>query len=190
MCVCVLYVARRLKGSVFVEFGSVGDAKKFLTSEKIQFNGTDLLVEWKADYFKRKEEERKQKKEEQRKASSGKEGGEEEKDGSKEERKSVVRVSGCILHFSGVGSGKPRDDLKNELLPFGTVAFVDFPHGKTEGYVRFREEDGAKRAREGLLGKAVGDAGVAQLCGCDVELRVLEGMSEIHTQLWTLWPHI
>ena len=63
---------------------------------------------------------------------SGKEGGEEEKDGSKEERKSVVRVSGCILHFSGVGSGKPRDDLKNELLPFGTVAFVDFPHGKTE----------------------------------------------------------
>ena len=47
--------------------------------------------------------------------------------------------------------------------------------------MRFREEDGAKRAREGLLGKAVGDAGVAQLCGCDVELRVLEGMSEIHT---------
>ena len=45
----------------------------------------------------------------------------------------------------------------------------------TQGYVRFREEDGAKRAREGLLGKAVGGAGVAQLCGCDVELRVLEG---------------
>ena len=63
---------------------------------------------------------------------SGKEGGEEEKDGAKEETKSVVRVSGCILHFSGVESGKPRDDLKNELLPFGTVAFVDFPQGKTE----------------------------------------------------------
>ena len=50
-----------------------------------------------------------------------------------------------------------------------------------QGYVRFREDDGAKRAREGLLGKAVGGAGVAQLCGCDVELRVLEGMCEIHT---------
>ena len=45
-----------------------------------------------------------------------------------------------------------------------------------QGYERFREEDGARRAREGLLGKAVGGAGVAQLCGCDVELRVLEGV--------------
>ena len=44
-----------------------------------------------------------------------------------------------------------------------------------QGYVRFREEGGAKRAREGLLDRAVGGAGVAQLCGSDVELKVLEG---------------
>ena len=41
--------------------------------------------------------------------------------------------------------------------------------------MRFREEGGAKRAREGLLDRAVGGAGVAQLCGSDVELKVLEG---------------
>ena len=45
-----------------------------------------------------------------------------------------------------------------------------------QGYVRFREEGGAKRARDGLLERAVGGTGVAQLCGADTELRILEGM--------------
>lgn len=43
-----------------------------------------------------------------------------------------------------------------------------------QGYVRFREEGTANKAREGLLERAVG-TGVAQLCGADTELRVLEG---------------
>ena len=41
--------------------------------------------------------------------------------------------------------------------------------------MRFREEGGAKRARDGLLERVVGAGGVAQLCGADTELRVLEG---------------
>ena len=49
-----------------------------------------------------------------------------------------------------------------------------------QGYVRFREEGGAQRAREGLLGRAVGGVGMAQLCGSGVELKVLEG------QFWML----
>lgn len=40
--------------------------------------------------------------------------------------------------------------------------------------MRFREEDGAKRTRKGLLARAVGE-GSPQLCGADTELRVLEG---------------
>ena len=44
----------------------------------------------------------------------------------------MVKVSGCILHFTGVESGKSRDDLKGDLQAFGTIAFVDFPPGKTE----------------------------------------------------------
>ena len=42
--------------------------------------------------------------------------------------------------------------------------------------MRFREEGGADKAREGLLGRAVGGLGVAQLCGSEVELRVLQGL--------------
>ena len=42
MCVCV-----HVQGSVFVEFVSVEDAEKFVKSEKVQFNGIDLVIEWK-----------------------------------------------------------------------------------------------------------------------------------------------
>lgn len=43
-----------------------------------------------------------------------------------------------------------------------------------QGYVRFREEGAATKAREGLLERAVGNS-LPQLCGADTELRVLEG---------------
>ena len=45
---------------------------------------------------------------------------------------SAVKVSGCVLHFTGVGADKSREDIREELLPFGTVAFIDFERGQTE----------------------------------------------------------
>ena len=44
----------------------------------------------------------------------------------------VVRTAGCVLHFSGVGEGKSREDIRDELQPFGSVAYVDFHIGQTE----------------------------------------------------------
>ena len=43
-----------------------------------------------------------------------------------------------------------------------------------QGYVRFQEENGAKRAADGLSQK-VESGGNPQICGADTELRVLEG---------------
>lgn len=43
-----------------------------------------------------------------------------------------------------------------------------------QGYVRFQEENGAKRAIDGLSQKAE-SGGNPQICGTDTELRVLEG---------------
>lgn len=45
---------------------------------------------------------------------------------------SVVKVSGCVVHFTGLSGDKSREDIREDLLPFGTVAFVDFDRGKTE----------------------------------------------------------
>ena len=50
------------------------------------------------------------------------------------------------------------------------VVMVTMP----QGYVRFSEEGGAKKAKEGLEA-AAGD-GKPQLCGADTELSVLEGI--------------
>ena len=36
-----------LKGSIFAEFDEMEDAKQFVKRENVQFNGADLLVEWK-----------------------------------------------------------------------------------------------------------------------------------------------
>ena len=62
-----------------------------------------------------------------------KEDGEGEGEGKEEgEPASMVKVSGCVLQFTGVGKGKSREDIREDLLPFGTVAYVDFDRGKTE----------------------------------------------------------
>ena len=62
---------------------------------------------------------------------SKKDDGEEDGEG-KSEPVSMVKTSGCILHFSCLAGDKSREDLREDLLPFGTVAFVDFDRGKTE----------------------------------------------------------
>ena len=57
---------------------------------------------------------------------------EEKKEGEESEPVTVVKVAGCVLHFSGLSNDKSREDIREDLLPFGTVAFVDFDRGKTE----------------------------------------------------------
>ena len=47
----------------------------------------------------------------------------------------MVKVSGAILQFTGLEGEKTREDLREDLLQFGTVAFVDFDQGKTEVYM-------------------------------------------------------
>ena len=54
------------------------------------------------------------------------------------------------------------------------VYYMCMYYGNMQGYVRFQEENGAKRALDGLSKKAEGGAS-PQICGADTELRVLEG---------------
>ena len=79
------------------------------------------------------------------------------------------------------------------MREFATVAYIDFVRGQTEvdhftvewlvgqdaiattsnlqGYVRFDEEGGAKKALEGMTA----DNAKPEICGVEAELRVLEG---------------
>ncbi|CAH3159775.1 unnamed protein product [Porites lobata] len=53
------------KGSAFVEFSTVDEAKAFVATEALKYNEQELIKMMKADYFKKKEEEFKLKKEKQ-----------------------------------------------------------------------------------------------------------------------------
>ena len=44
----------------------------------------------------------------------------------------MVKTAGCVLHFTGVGESKSREDIRDELQLFGSVAYVDFHIGQTE----------------------------------------------------------
>ena len=58
---------------------------------------------------------------------------------------SVVREKGCVLRFVGIGEGKSREDIRDELQEFGSVAYVDFEQGLTE----VGRERGEGKGREG-----------------------------------------
>ena len=45
---------------------------------------------------------------------------------------SLVRERSCVLRFVGIGEGKSREDIRDELQEFGSVAYVDFEQGLTE----------------------------------------------------------
>ena len=48
LCVCMYVCACMcMQGSIFAEFDRVEDAEQFVKKDSIQFNGTDLLREWK-----------------------------------------------------------------------------------------------------------------------------------------------
>lgn len=57
---------------------------------------------------------------------------------------------GLVLRFEGVGDDATREDIRESLEEYGTIAFVDFSTGQTEGNVRFSTPDETKRAFEGL----------------------------------------
>eukprot|EP00057_Strongylocentrotus_purpuratus_P021391 XP_011675865.1 PREDICTED: LOW QUALITY PROTEIN: lupus La protein homolog B-like [Strongylocentrotus purpuratus] len=47
---------------------------------------------------------------------------------------------GCILHFTGVNDQTSREDLKELFGDHGTIQWVDFERGQTEGTIRFSED--------------------------------------------------
>ncbi|CAH3159785.1 unnamed protein product [Porites lobata] len=165
------------KGSVFVEFSTVDEAKAFVATEALKYNEQELIKMMKADYFKKKEEEFKLKKEKQKEeeGEKQKETKEERKDEDEKEEESLKYDSGCVLHFKNVGEQTSREDLKSLFGEHEDIAWVDFTRGESEGHVRFSKEGGAQRVIDAL--KAKGDGKIV-IREAEATLRVLEGDEE------------
>lgn len=170
---------RAFKGSVFVEFATVDEAKAFTSLESVKFNDEELIKMMKGDYYKKKERENPHKKEENKKKAEknddAKETKEESKEDAEEKEEALKYDNGCVLHFKNVGEQTSREDLKSLFGEHEDIAWVDFTRGETEGFIRFSKEGGAQRAIDALK-----EANDGKILIRDVEttLRVLEGEEE------------
>lgn len=83
---------------------------------------------------------------------------------------------GLVLRYEGIGENATREDVRDAMEEFGTIAFVDFFSGQTEGNVRFSTPDETKRALAGMT-----ESGKL-LAGKKPTLRILD--SEDEKEYW------
>ncbi|XP_015588148.1 la protein homolog [Cephus cinctus] len=167
----------QFKGSVFVQFTTVEDAKVFLEKDGVKYEDTELIKKWSADYAigKAKEkEERKQKKAEkkgEKQENDVNDVAEAEADNASEKDSGLPK--GSVLHLSGMSEDSTREHIKERLGELDAcIAFVDFKKGDTEGWVRLQGEGAAQP----LLDKM--EKNQVIINGKEVTCRLLEGEEE------------
>ncbi|XP_071941773.1 lupus La protein homolog [Antedon mediterranea] len=167
---------KKFKGSVFAVFMNAEDAEKFLAEENFKIGEEGALKMSKDAYFVMKAEEKKKEKEDEKERKV-----QEAMQKEKEEKLAADKAAfedfteGCILHFSGTSDQTSREDLKEVFGEHGTVNWVDFVRGQTEGTIRFDDDVKAVEVIEKV--KAAND-GKIQVRGQDIAVRVLEGEEE------------
>ncbi|KAG7197396.1 hypothetical protein KM043_018500 [Ampulex compressa] len=165
----------QFKGSIFVQFKTLDDAKAFMARESVKYADTELIRKWSADYTVEKakeKEERRQKRSEGKNKKNDNDKEEAESDEEDNEKDSGL-PKGSIIHFTGVSETCTREDLKERLGELDAlVAFVDFKKGDSEGWVRLQGENAAKA----ILDKM--EDGKVMINETEVTCRILEGEEE------------
>ncbi|KAL1124203.1 hypothetical protein AAG570_001973 [Ranatra chinensis] len=147
------------KGSVFLVFPTVEEAKAFLEEKEFTYKDGEMIRMWQSDYIDQKRKEYDERKKSQKKKpdenssnitgiqrvdcpvqDAGGEGKDEE---AEKEDDGLPR--GTIVKVTGLKGDIGREDLKEKIEGMGlAVAFVDFSMGKDEGWIRLEEKDAAK----------------------------------------------
>lgn len=162
----------QFKGSIFIQFKTLEDAKAFMARESVKYGDTELIKKWSADYTLEKaqeREERRQKKTTKSKADTTADAADEEQ--TKVEEKELPK--GSVMHFSDVPDQCTWEDIKENLGKLGAnIAFVDFKIGDKEGWVRLQGENAAKTIIDKMTDSKV------LIKETEVVCRVLEGEEE------------
>nr|XP_054753034.1 lupus La protein-like [Lytechinus pictus] len=166
---------KKFKGSIFAVYDTIDSVKRFLEAEDLKIGDQDVVKMKKDDYIKMKADEKKLRKEDEKKKKL------EQKEQKEKDQVEAIQSEfddyekGCVLHFSGVNDQTSREDLKELFSDHGTIQWVDYERGQSEGTIRFSEDtkaqetlDKAKAAKEGAL----------QVRGSEITFRVLEGEEE------------
>lgn len=165
----------QFKGSIFIQFKTVEDAKAFMERQSVKYEDIELIRKWSADYSadKAKEKEDRRQKRSEIKAKRN-EAKERCNNGDEEDSDKITRLpKGCIIHFSDVPNECSRENIKERLGQLGAnIAFVDFKKGNTEGWVRMQGENAAKIVMDKMVENKI------TISGKDVTCRVLESDEE------------
>uniref|UniRef100_A0A1B0CHK5 Uncharacterized protein n=1 Tax=Lutzomyia longipalpis TaxID=7200 RepID=A0A1B0CHK5_LUTLO len=148
------------KGSCFVTFATLEQAKEFVEKEKVEYKETNLLRMFKADYLEKSKlehaEEKKKKKQQH-----------------KEEDSAFTLPKGTLLHITEIGADSTVESLKEAFGKLeADVAFVEYKRGEKEAMVRLKVENTAKTVFEKLEG------GKITLDGVEATARLVEGTEE------------
>lgn len=168
----------QFKGSIFIQFKTLEDAKAFMARDPIKYGDTKLIRKWSADYNveKAKEKEDRRQKRSEGKGKKHDNAKEKEDDHSGEEEENEKDASlpkGCVIHFTDAPAKCKREDIKERLGELdASVAFVDFKIGDQEGWVRLQGENSAKAVVDKMKDSKV------LIHGKEVTCRVLEGEEE------------
>ncbi|XP_050586673.1 la protein homolog [Bombus affinis] len=170
----------QFKGSIFVQFKTLENAKAFMVRESVKYGDTELIKMWSSDYSQSKiqeRESRRQKRSEMKTKKSESVDMESEKtecnDKEKESDKVNLFPKGCVIYFTNVPDECIREDIKECLGELGAnVAFVDFNKGDTVGYARLQGENDAKTVIDKMHESKI------SIRGKDVTCCVLESEEE------------
>lgn len=152
----------KFKGSVFVTFATKDQAQEYMTQEKVEYEGKELLRMWRNDYMEKKKAEyaditnkKKAKKE-------------------SEEEAAFKLPSGALLKLEQVAKATTRESIKAKMAELGgEVSFVEFSTGDELAVVRLKEENAAKE----LFASKI-EGGKLSLDDQEVTVTVIEGDEE------------
>ncbi|CAK9833927.1 La protein homolog [Anthophora retusa] len=167
----------QFKGSIFIQFKTLDDAKAFMARESVKYGDTELIRKWSADYSLEKakeKEDRRQKKSEMKakKNESTKEKDDESGEEDESEKDSSL-PKGCVIHFTNAPDKCTREDIKERLGELdASIAFVDFKIGDKEGWVRLQGENSAKAVVDKMKDSKV------LIRDKEVTCRIIEGEEE------------
>lgn len=157
------------KGSIFVQFKTLENAKAFMSRESVKYNDTELIRKWSADYAVEQANEKEERKRIQ-------EARNKKKDTQKNENKEIENVDlpkGAIIHMEKMPDGCTREIIRSHFEKFqGTIAYIDFDFGDKEAWIRFQEENAAKTILDELTDNKI------KINETEITCRVLENEEE------------
>ncbi|KAL2747572.1 la protein [Vespula maculifrons] len=136
------------KGSIYLQFKTLDDAKTFMARESVKYNETELIRKWAADYNVERASEKEERKQRIQEARNKK------TEAASKDSKAADNVNlpkGAIIHMKGMPDDCTRDIIRTRFEEFEIpIAYIHFESGDKEAWIRFQEENAAKTILEKL----------------------------------------